>query len=63
LTFVLFLVHSEGGYEQVSEAEDEQLVSDVEDPEELLERTRAELGDVIRASAPPPPRRSPGKIF
>ncbi len=61
---ILFAVPSEGGYDLVSEAEDEQLVSDVDNPEELLERTRAELGDVIRAPAPPPPpRRSPGKRF
>jgi hypothetical protein len=44
-----FSVNSEDGFDPVSEADEDGLVSDGGDPEELLERTRAE-GQSYQAS-------------
>lgn len=54
----LFLAASEAGFDDVSEAE-EGLISNGEDMEDLLERTRNDLGPVIRNAEQP--QRPPGK--
>jgi hypothetical protein len=57
----LILAASETGYDDISEP-DQGLISNGDDVEDLLERTRADLGPVIR-NAEPPPQRHTGKLL